>query len=78
MSTDRRALGLPAFSSPPEESTDSGRRRLPIEQGADFRPPPGAAADAPPPRSARRSLAAGGLTFSAPDADGMSARTGTT
>lgn len=60
---------MPAFS---ESTTDapapaqvSGRRLLPIEQGADFRQPPGEAESAPAP--ARRPLGAGGLTFSDPD-----------
>ncbi|MFD9592061.1 hypothetical protein ACFWA9_04790 [Kitasatospora sp. NPDC059973] len=67
--TDRRALSLPAFSEPAVDapvSAQSGKRRLlPVEQGADFRQPPGETAAVPAP--ARRPLAAGGLTFSDPD-----------
>ncbi|MFD5922543.1 hypothetical protein ACFVYP_38355 [Kitasatospora sp. NPDC058201] len=65
--TDRRALSLPAFSEPSAASTSApsgGRRQLPVEQGADFRQPPGEPVAAPAP--ARRPLAAGGLTFSDP------------
>ncbi|MET9183013.1 hypothetical protein ABZX88_33120 [Kitasatospora aureofaciens] len=66
--TDRRRLSLPAFF---ESATDvpvpaqSGVRRLPVEQGADFRQPPGETAAVPAP--ARRRLSPGGLTFSDPD-----------
>ena len=67
--TDRRSLSLPAFS---ESATDApvpaqpgGRRLLPVEQGADFRQPPGETTPAPAP--VRRQLAAGGLIFSDPD-----------
>ncbi|MED7947719.1 MULTISPECIES: hypothetical protein [unclassified Streptomyces] len=69
MNPDRRSLGLPAFSEPaadaPVPAQPGGRRLLPVEQGADFRQPPGEAVPAPAP--ARRSLAAGGLTFSDPE-----------
>ncbi|WP_327071873.1 hypothetical protein [Kitasatospora sp. NBC_01302] len=69
MTADRRSLGLPAFSEPVADALvpaqSGGRRLLPIEQGADFRQPPGD--DAPVPRPARRALGAGGLTFSDPD-----------
>ncbi|MFJ9845843.1 hypothetical protein ACIRYZ_36455 [Kitasatospora sp. NPDC101155] len=67
--TDRRPLALPAFS---ESATDAplpaqsgGRRLLPVEQGADFRQPPGETVAGPAP--ARRRLSPGGLTFSDPD-----------
>ncbi|MET8624746.1 hypothetical protein ABZW30_13470 [Kitasatospora sp. NPDC004669] len=67
--TDRRRLSLPAFS---ESATDAplpaqsgGRRLLPVEQGADFRQPPGETVAGPAP--ARRRLSPGGLTFSDPD-----------
>ncbi|MBB4951904.1 hypothetical protein F4556_007558 [Kitasatospora gansuensis] len=67
--TDRRSLSLPAFSEPATDASApaqvGGRRLLPVEQGADFRRPPGATAAAPAP--ARRPLTAGGLTFSDPD-----------
>ncbi|MFD8756017.1 hypothetical protein ACFV0O_34335 [Kitasatospora sp. NPDC059577] len=66
--TDRRPLALPAFSEPAVDApvpAQSGVRRLPVEQGADFRQPPGETVDAPAP--ARRRLSSGGLTFSDPD-----------
>ncbi|MQS17859.1 hypothetical protein F7Q99_38145 [Streptomyces kaniharaensis] len=66
--TDRRSLSLPAFSDPAADAplpAQSGVRRLPVEQGADFRRPPGETVAVPVP--ARRPLAAGGLTFSDPD-----------
>ncbi|WP_280701370.1 hypothetical protein [Kitasatospora sp. GP82] len=66
MTTDRRSLGLPVFS---ESATDGsvpaqadGRRPSPVEQGADFRQPPGE--DVAAPSTARRNFAAGGPTFS--------------
>ncbi|MFI9366511.1 hypothetical protein ACIG5E_36485 [Kitasatospora sp. NPDC053057] len=66
--TDRRRLSL-RFSEPvtdvPVPAQFGGLRLLPVEQGADFRQPPGETAAAPVP--ARRPLAAGGLTFSDPD-----------
>ncbi|KQV14513.1 MULTISPECIES: hypothetical protein [unclassified Kitasatospora] len=66
--TDRRSLSLPAFSEPTADASvpfqAGGRRLLPVEQGADFRQPPGETAPVPAP--ARRPLAAGGLTFSDP------------
>ncbi|MEV6551504.1 hypothetical protein AB0M57_22720 [Streptomyces sp. NPDC051597] len=65
--TDRRPLSLPAFSEPasdaPLPAQAGGRRPMPVEQGADFRQPPGEPAPAP----ARRPLAPVGLTFSDPD-----------
>lgn len=65
--TDRRPLSLPAFSEPasdaPVPAQAGGRRLMPVEQGADFRQPPGE----PEPAPARRPLAPGGLTFSDPD-----------
>ncbi len=66
MTTDRRPLGLPVFTSPHAEDTaePASRRRLPVEQGARFLEPPAVAADASP-RQARRVLGDGGLTFSA-------------
>ncbi|MEV7930652.1 MULTISPECIES: hypothetical protein [unclassified Kitasatospora] len=68
MTANRRSLGLPAFSEPaadaPAPAQSGGRQLLPVEQGADFRQPPGETAPAPAP--ARRPLAAG-LTFSDPD-----------
>jgi hypothetical protein len=65
--TDRRTLAMP-FSAPATDApvpAQSGVRRLPVEQGADFRQPPGETAAVPAP--ARRPLAAGGLTFSDSD-----------
>jgi len=66
--TDRRRLSL-RFSEPttdaPVPAQSGGRRLLPVEQGADFRQPPGETAAAP--ALNRRPLAAGGLTFSDPD-----------
>ncbi|MBT1190354.1 hypothetical protein HET69_41935 [Streptomyces sp. CJ_13] len=44
-----------------------GRRLMPVEQGADFRQPPGETEPEPAPAPARRPLAPGGLTFSDPD-----------
>ncbi|MEV0537629.1 hypothetical protein [Kitasatospora sp. NPDC050463] len=67
--TDRRSLSLPAFSEPVTDAAvpaqTGGRRLLPVEQGADFRQPPGETEPTSAP--ARRPLAAGGLTFSNPD-----------
>ncbi|MFE2738613.1 hypothetical protein [Streptomyces sp. NPDC059349] len=67
--TDRRPLSLPAFSEPasdaPVPAQAGGRRLMPVEQGADFRQPPGEPEPAPAP--ARRPLAPGGLTFSDQD-----------
>ncbi|MGW4229431.1 hypothetical protein ACWEF9_09095 [Streptomyces sp. NPDC004980] len=67
--TDRRPLSLPAFFEPasddPLPAQAGGRRLMPVEQGADFRQPPGEPEPAPAP--ARRLLAPGGLTFSDPD-----------
>ncbi|MFD4907759.1 hypothetical protein [Kitasatospora purpeofusca] len=66
--TDRRPLSLPVFSEPaseaPAPARSGGRRLLPLEQGADFRQPPGETVPAPAP--ALRSPAPGGLTFSDP------------
>ncbi|MEV2248371.1 hypothetical protein [Streptomyces sp. NPDC049970] len=60
---------LPAFSEPasdaPVPAQAGGRRLMPVEQGADFRRPPGEPEPAPAP--ARRPLAPGDLTFAAPD-----------
>ncbi|MEU9097985.1 hypothetical protein [Streptomyces sp. NPDC048361] len=65
--TDRRPLSLPVFSEPasdaPVRAQAGGRRMMPVEQGADFRQPPGE----PVPVPARRPFAPGGLTFSDPD-----------
>lgn len=58
---------MPTFSATATDvplPAQSGVRRLSVEQGADFRQPPGEAAAAPAP--ARR-LSPGGLTFSDPD-----------
>ncbi|WP_030240318.1 hypothetical protein [Streptomyces sp. NRRL S-350] len=67
--TDPRSLSLPAFSDPsadaPRPVQSGGHRPLPVEQGADFRQPPGETVAVPAP--ARRPLAPGGLTFSDPD-----------
>ncbi|KQZ18754.1 hypothetical protein ASD51_28780 [Streptomyces sp. Root55] len=63
---DRRPLSLPAFSEPASDApapARAGRRLMPVEQGADFRQPPGE----PAPASARRPLAPGGLASSDPD-----------
>ncbi|MEU8512842.1 hypothetical protein AB0C76_14800 [Kitasatospora sp. NPDC048722] len=69
MTVTRRSLSLPAFSEPavdaPVPAQSGVRRLLPVEQGADFRQPPGETAPAPAP--ARRPLAPGSLTFSDPD-----------
>ncbi|MBT2379699.1 hypothetical protein AMK21_32065 [Streptomyces sp. CB00316] len=66
---DRRPLSLPAFSEPasdaPVPAQAGGRRLMPVEQGADFRQPPGETEPAPAP--ARCPLAPGGRTFSDPD-----------
>ncbi|MFJ9690592.1 hypothetical protein [Kitasatospora sp. NPDC101183] len=65
--TDHRALSL-RFSEPATDASvpaQSGGRPLPVEQGADFRQPPGGTAAALAP--ARRVFAAGGLTFSDPE-----------
>lgn len=40
---------------------------MPVEQGADFRQPPGEPEPEPAPAPARRPLAPGGLIFSDPD-----------
>jgi len=61
--------GSPAYTSPSatEDVEPSGaQRRLRVEQGATFLAPPCPPTD-PPPYPGRRSLAAGGLTFSALD-----------
>ncbi|MEU8926597.1 hypothetical protein AB0D10_37690 [Kitasatospora sp. NPDC048545] len=66
--TDRRPLAMPAFSSDTASApvpAHPGVRQLPVEQGADFRQPPGGTASVPAP--ARRRLSSGGLTFSDPD-----------
>ncbi|MFE6840352.1 hypothetical protein ACFVFI_36700 [Streptomyces sp. NPDC057705] len=67
--TDRRPLSLPTFSDPaadaPVPAHSGGRQPLPLEQGADFRQPPGETVAAPAP--ARRPLTVGVLTFSHPD-----------
>lgn len=63
--TDRRTLAMP-FSAPATDAAvpaqPGGRRLLPVEQGADFRQPPGETVDVPAPL--RRRLSPGGLTFS--------------
>ncbi|MEU0034681.1 hypothetical protein [Streptomyces sp. NPDC006333] len=67
--TDRRPLSLPAFSDPasdaPVPAQAGGRRLMPVEQGADFRQPPGETE--PEPAPARRPLAPCRLTFPDPD-----------
>ncbi|AWZ04597.1 MULTISPECIES: hypothetical protein [unclassified Streptomyces] len=69
--TDRRPLSLPAFSEPasdaPVPARAGGRRLVPVEQGADFRQPPGEAEPEPAPAPARRPLAPGSPAFSDPD-----------
>ncbi|GGV24050.1 hypothetical protein GCM10010495_44680 [Kitasatospora herbaricolor] len=69
MTPDRRSLGLPAFSEPaadiPVPARSGGPRPPSVEQGADFRQPPGETVTEPAP--ARRPAAAEGLTFSHPD-----------
>ncbi|PYC70186.1 hypothetical protein C7C46_27550 [Streptomyces tateyamensis] len=66
--TDHSTLAMP-FSEPatdaPEPSQSGGHRPLPVEQGADFRQPPGETPAEPAP--SLRPLAVGGLTFSDPD-----------
>ncbi|MFF7633220.1 hypothetical protein ACFZB9_08725 [Kitasatospora sp. NPDC008050] len=68
MTPDRRSLGLPAFSEPATEvsvpAQSTGHRPEPLEQGADFREPPGE--EAPVPSPVRRPTGTGGLTFSDP------------
>ncbi|MGW6917892.1 hypothetical protein ACWGB8_29330 [Kitasatospora sp. NPDC054939] len=67
--SSRRSISLPAFSDPAADASGpaqpGGRRLLPVEQGADFRQPPGEAVAAP--AAVRRPLAPGALTFSDPD-----------
>ncbi|MFF3001880.1 hypothetical protein ACFVTF_03615 [Kitasatospora sp. NPDC057940] len=66
--TDRRPLAMPAFSATATDAplpAQPGVRRLPVEQGADFRQPPGETVNAPAP--ARHRLSPGDLTFSDPD-----------
>ncbi|MFE7529120.1 hypothetical protein ACFU7Y_25880 [Kitasatospora sp. NPDC057542] len=66
--TNRRPLAMPTFSATATDAplpAQSGVRRLPVEQGADFRQPPGETAAVPAP--VRRPLSPGGLTFSDPD-----------
>ncbi|GGY71895.1 hypothetical protein [Streptomyces xanthochromogenes] len=57
--TDRRPLSLSAFCEPasgtPVPAQAGGHRLMPVEQGADFRQPPG------------ETEAPGSLTFSDPD-----------
>jgi len=66
--TDYRPLGRPLFCSPTTEGAEpaDGRRPAPVEQGAHFLAPPADEAEILP-RQVRRSFAAEGLTFSAPD-----------
>ncbi|QMU69703.1 hypothetical protein [Streptacidiphilus sp. P02-A3a] len=60
--TERRPLGLPAFSQPLAPATTPERLRpLPVDRAV-FQAPPTQAAEQRAP--ARRALAAGGLTFS--------------
>lgn len=62
--TDRRPLGLPDFSEAAPTNTPTDMQRLlPIERAVFQSPPPDASERTP---LARRSLAAGGLTFSDP------------
>jgi hypothetical protein len=65
--TDRGPLGLPEFSSPQAKDAESRvvRRRLPVERGAQFLPPPSPETD-PPPRPGRRVLDGRGLRFVEP------------
>ncbi|TWE15160.1 hypothetical protein [Kitasatospora atroaurantiaca] len=69
MTPDRRTLALPAFSEPatqvPHPAPAGARRPLAVEQGADFRQPPGD--HVPEPGPARRPLGTGDISFSAPD-----------
>ncbi|MFE9425924.1 hypothetical protein ACFYNO_23505 [Kitasatospora sp. NPDC006697] len=65
--TDHRTLSMP-FSEPTTSApapVQSGRRPAPVEQGADFRQPPGETAAVPAP--VRRPVSPGGLAFSDPD-----------
>ncbi len=61
---NRRPLGLPLFTSPAatEDTEAPVARRLPVERGAQFLPPPGPETNGPA-NPGRRLLAAGGLTF---------------
>ncbi|MCX4751344.1 hypothetical protein OG455_38585 [Kitasatospora sp. NBC_01287] len=72
MTPDRRSPGLPVFSesaadpaAPAVPAQGGERRPQPVEQGADFRQPPGTEEEVPGP--ARGPLGGGGLTFSDPD-----------
>ncbi|GAA1227303.1 hypothetical protein GCM10009665_17270 [Kitasatospora nipponensis] len=72
MTPDRRSPGLPVFSEPATDTAasaaaPSGVRQVPpVEQGADFRPPP--TDDLPEPAAAaHRPQSTGGLTFSDPE-----------
>jgi hypothetical protein len=65
MTTERRPLGLPAFSQPLAPAVTPDRPRpLPVDRAV-FQAPPTDAVRQPAP--ARRVLAPGGLTFSDPD-----------
>lgn len=69
MNADQRPLRAP-FSEPATDTAApaQGQRRPPVEQGADFRPPP--SPDVAAPRPARRPLGPGGgagLSFSDPE-----------
>lgn len=64
--TEHRPPGLPVFTSPaaPEDiEPPAAQRPVPIEQGAQFLPPPSTETD-PPPQPGRRSPAAGSPAFS--------------
>lgn len=67
--TGRRPLSLPDFSElasdAPVPAQAGGRRLMPVEQGAEFRQPPGETEPAPAP--AVGPLAPGGLPLSDPD-----------
>jgi len=69
MTPDRRTLALPAFSEPaiqvPRPAPADARGPFAVEQGADFRQPPGDRI--PEPGPARGPLGTGNISFSDPD-----------
>lgn len=70
MSSDRRSLRLP-FSEPPADvPVQADLHRLPPAEQTPFQQPPALDPDVPAQATGRRNLAAGGLTFSAPERQG--------